>query len=240
MDKNLERIERYLQGVDVPEHASNQHREQLRRRILEKITKRQAGPARHITWKVVAAAASLVCIGGVIAGVLEMKNHGDVRPIRKTPAYVHISSVPDINDIRNVQNAARDVNAPPLLNNVELVQVIESEVNGRLVDRTLVQKCILPNGQMKAVSRDDPDIRASQPPITLPPTAWREMGQLRQAGKGEDLGTQERPMKGLVFVFKRERYTLHDGTTVTLSVGEPKEGQQAPFRSTNENNPQEE
>jgi hypothetical protein len=237
MDKNLERIERYLQGVNVPEHAPGPHREQLRRRILEKIAERQVGPARHITWKVVTAAAGLVCIGGLIAGVFGLKNRGDARPIGESPAYVLTSGVLDINDIGNVRQAvkaARDSNAPPLENDVELVQVIESEVNGRLIDRTLVQKCILSTGQTKAGTQ------GQQTPVPLAATAWQEIGQLRRTGKGENLGTQERQMKGLVFVFKRERYTLHDGTTVTLSVGEPKDGNQPPTRAAAENSPQEE
>ena len=62
--------------------------------------------------------------------------------------------------------------------------------------------------------------------VALPAATRTEMSQLRQAGKAEKLAMQERQMKGRVFLFNRERYTLHDGTTVTLSVGEPKDAKQ--------------
>jgi hypothetical protein len=223
MDKNLERIERYLQGIDVPEHASELHRQQLRRRILGKVGERRTGPARHIGWKIPAVAAGLICIAGVVAGVVERKHFGAGSPIGENPVYVHTANAADTNSLATVQpaaNEAQQVDGLSQKDSVELVQVIESEVNGQLVDRTLVQKCMLSNGQTK------PSTRGQQTPASLPAAAWQELGQLRQAGKGVNLGTQERRMKGLVFVFKRERYTLHDGTTVTLSVGEPKDKKQ--------------
>jgi hypothetical protein len=52
-----------------------------------------------------------------------------------------------------------------------------------------------------------------------------ESRRLREAGPGEDLGTQEETVEGRVFSFKRERYHLSDGTEVIWSVGTPKNGQ---------------
>jgi len=83
------------------------------------------------------------------------------------------------------------------------------------------------SGQTEIVSRGEPKGAVPARLTSLPPADWLELGQLRQTGKGEDLGTQEQQLKGRVFVFKRERYTLRNGTKVTLSVGAPKEAQRS-------------
>jgi len=45
---------------------------------------------------------------------------------------------------------------------------------------------------------------------------WR---QCKNKGSGEDLGTYEEKVNGLLFVFKRQRFTLSDGTELTWSYG---------------------
>jgi hypothetical protein len=53
----------------------------------------------------------------------------------------------------------------------------------------------------------------------------KEFRRLQEAGPGEDLGTYEETVEGRVFLFKREKYLLSDGTEVIYSVGTPKDGQ---------------
>jgi len=53
---------------------------------------------------------------------------------------------------------------------------------------------------------------------------WQEWRGLRDAGPGQDLGTEDRTVDGRVFSFTRARYTLGDGTEITWSVGTPKGG----------------
>ncbi len=52
---------------------------------------------------------------------------------------------------------------------------------------------------------------------------WQEFRDLREAGAGEDLGTEEKVVKGRVFSFKRQRFILSDGTEFIWSVGVPKD-----------------
>jgi hypothetical protein len=52
-----------------------------------------------------------------------------------------------------------------------------------------------------------------------------EFRRLQKAGPGEDLGTYEETVENRVFSFKRERYSLSDGTEVIYSVGTPKDEQ---------------
>ena len=43
MSRKIEKIDRYLQGIAPPEHASDRHRQQLRQQILREIERRQTG-----------------------------------------------------------------------------------------------------------------------------------------------------------------------------------------------------
>ncbi|MEN6335008.1 MAG: hypothetical protein ABFE01_12155 [Phycisphaerales bacterium] len=52
---------------------------------------------------------------------------------------------------------------------------------------------------------------------------WQQWRGLRDAGPGQDLGTEDRTVEGRVFSFTRARYTLGDGTEITWSVGTPKD-----------------
>jgi hypothetical protein len=101
--------------------------------------------------------------------------------------------------------------------------VIESEVNGHFESRTLVHRYPLPDGRTRTIGEGDPDDEIEAPLTSLTTAAWKEIGQLRQAGRGEDLGLQEKEVKGRAFVFQRQRYTLQNGTKVIVSVGEPKD-----------------
>lgn len=50
----------------------------------------------------------------------------------------------------------------------------------------------------------------------------QEWIQLRDAGSGEDIGTCEEEVNDRLFVFKRQKFVLSDGTELTWSVGTPK------------------
>jgi hypothetical protein len=69
MNENTERLERYLQGIVPPAHESEPHRQQLRRRILGEIERRQSMSVKARAWKIAAAVAALVCTGAVAATV---------------------------------------------------------------------------------------------------------------------------------------------------------------------------
>jgi len=74
MDKNTERIEQYLKGIDVPEAASDLHRQRLRRQILGAIERRQTMSVQGKAWKSAAAVAAPVCTGA-IAATMGVKIH---------------------------------------------------------------------------------------------------------------------------------------------------------------------
>ena len=234
MSENVESIERYLQGITVPRYVSEAHRRQLRRRVLGVVSKRRTAlPVRGVScWKI--AAAILVCVAGVIGMFAEARHHvagqdpgGLYQFISKGHQRAGRAVVPDMND-RMAAQTGEGLELIPLLyqqDNIQLVSVIESEVNGRLDSRTYLCKYALPDGRAGPLGHGDPNQAQVNPLTSLPAAAWTEISLLRQAGQGENLSTEIKEVKGRPFVFTRERFTLHNGTKVLVSVGTPKEAE---------------
>jgi hypothetical protein len=104
----------------------------------------------------------------------------------------------------------------------ELLKVEETIVDGTGRMRVHVYRYRLSDGQIKdnreaaAYEVDDMAHRKTFG------AQLDEFRQLKKAGPGEDLGTYEETVEGLIFSFKREKYLLSDGTEVMWSVGTPK------------------
>ena len=237
MSENVERIERYLQGVAVPRDVSDAHRQQLRRRVLAEIGRKPAILSMPgASWKM--AVAAVVCIAGAVGAFVELKHRGTgperggvYQLISNNHQNMSPRNASDANGAMNTAPAGKDLEIISLLrqqDNLNLVSVIESEVNGRLDSRALLCQYAAPEGLMKTLGAGDPNVKEDSPLTSLPAAAWTEISQLRRSGKAENLGTQVQAVKGRAFVFTRERYTLHNGTKVTLSVGAPRETEPSP------------
>jgi hypothetical protein len=244
MSENIESIERYLQGVAVPRYISEAHRRQLRRQVLGVVNKRRAAlPLREVScWKI--AAAVLVCVAGIVGMFVEARHHlagpsagGLYQLISRGRQPAGTAVVTDAND---ATPTGKGLELIPLLyqqDNLQLVSVIESEVDGRLDSRTYLCKYALPDGRAGSVGPRDPNQAETNPLTSLPAAAWTEISRLRQTGQGENLGTQIQEVKGRPFVFTRERFTLHNGTKVLVSVGAPQEAEPPHPGATGGRNP---
>ncbi len=231
MSEKVEPIERYLQGVVVPRYISEAHRRQLRRRVLSVVKRRPVLPVCGVSCLKIAAAI-LVCVAGVIGAFVEARHHvagqspgGVYQLVSKGRQHGGTTVLPDVND---TTLAGHDLELIPLLyqqDNIQLVGVIESQVNGRLDSRTYLCKYALPDGRISTLGQYDPNQAQANPLTSLPAAAWTEISLLRQTGQGENLGTEIKEVKGRPFVFTRERFTLHNGTKVLVSVGSPKEAE---------------
>lgn len=236
MNGNVESIERYLQGVAVPRYVSEAHRRQLRRRVLSVVNKRRlALPVRGMSWKI--AAAILVCTAGVLGMFVEARHHGagsnsgGLYQLISRNSRVPTPAVPDANNARPAAPTENDLEVLNLLQqqgNIKFVSVIESEVNGRPDSRTLLYQYALSEERMNTRVERDPNQADTDPLASLPAAARTEISLLRQTGRGENLGTQVQQVKGRPFVFTRERFTLHNGTKVLVSVGAPQEAKSSP------------
>jgi hypothetical protein len=232
MNKNIEKIDRYLKGVSLPEHISELHRRQLRRQILNRIERRQTMFVRKRAWKVAALLAVLIAVGAIsVVGV----NIGRYYYYGKTDDGAHIFYSDDLettvimDEVTDVEQTRKDLEEIELLKQQdkrELLEVKEMMTDGTLRLGTHLYRYQLSDGRTKDLGEGADDM----PVYNM--EQWKEFRaqldefrRLKKAGPGEDLGTYEETVEGRVFSFKRQRYFLSDGTEIIWSVGRPKKDQ---------------
>jgi hypothetical protein len=233
MSKNIEKIDGYLKGVVLPEHISHQHRQQLRREVLNRIERRQTMFVRKRAWKVAAVLAVVIAAGAIaVVGV----NIGKIYYYGKTDDGAHIFLSDDLetivtthDEVTDVEQTVRDLEEIKLLRQQdkrELLKVEEILRDGTLAWKVHVYKYELSDGRIEDMREGGDGMPVySQDQFKEFKPKLEEFRQLREAGAGEDLGTYEETVKGRVFSFKRERYFLSDGTEIIWSVGIPRENQ---------------
>jgi len=128
----------------------------------------------------------------------------------------------DEDEVTDVEQTRRDLEEMKILSQQgkkELLKVIETMTDGTLRLRVHSYKYELSDGR----TMDMGEYAGGD--FALDKAQWDELNRVSKAGPGEDLGTYEETVEGRVFSFKRERYSLSDGTEVIESVGTPKEDQ---------------
>lgn len=244
MSKNIENIDRYLKGVALPEYESHQHRQQLRREVLGKIERRQIMSVRFKSWKYAAVIALVIGAGALATTVglkirkyyfvgretdgkfntykfkseLETIEHED-GSTEVRGSMVGITSN-DPNFTIDVDQKIKDLEEIDLLrqqDNRELIRVTETEVNGKLQPRTFGFKYVLSDGREETIGESDPDTQDLERSLTE--EQQDELLNLRLEQAGQETGIEEKEVRGCVFVFKRQRFVLSDGTEVIVSTG---------------------
>ena len=97
------------------------------------------------------------------------------------------------------------------------MSVVETEVNGKLSSSFLIFKYVLADGREIEDGDFDPDFKE-----TMTKVKQEEVMNLLREMEFEVLDTEEKEVRGRVFVFTRQRFILSDGTEVIKSVGRPK------------------
>jgi hypothetical protein len=247
MSKNIENIDRYLKGVVPPEYESHQHRQQLRREVLEEIERRQTMSVRIKSWKYAAVIA--VAIGaGALATTVGLKIRKYYFAGRDPDGTYKFLSEPEIVELEDgsiaahgggygimtndpnftidVEQKIKDLEEIDLLrqqDNRELVIVIEQEVDDKLQPRSFGFKYVLADGREETIGEGDPETQDLERSLTE--EQQDELLNLRleqaQAGKEEIIGTENKELRGRVFIFRRQRFVLSDGTEVIVSTGRP-------------------
>ena len=225
MSKKIEKIDRYLKSVALPEHESNQHRQQLRREVHEEIERRKTMFVRKRAWKVAAVLAILISIGAVSVVAVSVGRYyyfgknDDGAHIFHSEDWETVVTLDD-NQVTDVEQTRQDLEEIEVLRQQDKRELLKVEItmtDGTLEMRVHVYKYQLSDGRII-------DMREGVPggAYALGEARAQEWRQLRKAGPGEDLGTYEETVEGRVFSFKREKYFLSDGTEVIWSVGTPK------------------
>ncbi len=101
----------------------------------------------------------------------------------------------------------------------KLIAVDELVANSELDRRVFVYQYQLSDGRTMDLREGD------ELNFALNKTQRQEWVQRKNSGSGEDLGTYEEKVKDRLFVFKRQRFTLSDGTEVIWSYGTLKDDQ---------------
>jgi hypothetical protein len=225
MSKNIEKIDGYLKGVVLPEHISHQHRQQLRREVLNRTERRQTMSVRNRSWKYAAVVAIMICAGGIaVVGV----NIGKYIYVGKDDAGVYIFRSEDaksvvtldddeVTDVEQTRNDLQEIDILRQQDKRQLIRVNELFVNGKLDTRVFVYQYQLSDGRTMDMGEGDElnwllDKKQRE--------EWLQ--RKKDAGSGEDFGVAEKEFKGCMFVFKRQRFVLSEGTEIIWSVGTPK------------------
>jgi hypothetical protein len=228
MSKNIENIDRCLKSVVLPEYESNQHRQQLRREVLEKIERRQTMSVKGKSWKyaaviaIVISAGALAVVGVNIGRYYYFGKNDDGAHIFHSEDWETVVTLDD-NEVTDVEQTRQDLEEIEVLRQQDKRELLKVEIT--MTDDTLemrvhVYKYELADGRII-------DMREGVPggAYALGEARFQEWRRLKKAGPGEDLGTYEETVEGRAFSFKRERYFLSDGTEVVWSVGLPKDDQ---------------
>jgi hypothetical protein len=193
MDKNIEKIDGYLKGVALPEHASEHHRRKLRRRILNRIERSQTMFVRKRAWKVAAVLA--IVIGAVAiattAGLRIYRHHFEGQ--RRGGEYIFTTEP-------------------------EVIYEAPADANGR-TDHTVVSSSTMtsmayhpPNGVTDATEAE----KVEQMQQDLEEIDW-----LRQHDERELTGVTDSWVNGRFHRTYHFRYTLADGRVISMGEGDP-------------------
>ncbi|MFB0554099.1 MAG: hypothetical protein ACETWQ_12400 [Phycisphaerae bacterium] len=201
----------------------------INREVLGEIERRQTMFVRKRAWKVAAVLAVLIGVGAIaVVGV----NISKIYYYGKTDDGAHIFISDDLetvvttDEVTDVEQKVRDLEEIALLRQQdkrELLKVEEILRDGTIAWKVHEYKYELSDGRTSDMREGGDGMPVySQDQFKEFKPKLEEFRQLKKAGQGEDLGTYEQTIKGRVFSFKREKYSLSDGTEFIWSVGTPK------------------
>ena len=244
--KSAENIEKLIKNVDLDIDINtetdrailgelsevHEKSKKIKSALVEPKIRRMTMFVRKRTWKVAAVLAVLIGVGAIaVVGV----NISKIYYYGKNDDGAHIFLSDDLetvvttDEVTDVEQTVRDLEEMKILRQQdkrELLKVEEILRDGTIAWKVHEYKYELSDGRTKDMREGvDGTPVYSQDQFKEFKPKLEEFRRLREAGQGEDLGTYEETVKGRVFSFKREKYSLSDGTEVIWSVGTPKDGQ---------------
>jgi hypothetical protein len=243
MSKNIDKIDRYLKGVVLPEHASHQHQQQLRREVLGEIERRQTMSGISRAWKVAAVVAAVIGAGAIAAAVgltiyryrFEGRGTDGAYHFSEEPETVYESSQSSAKVSRSVvigstdpdftidvEQTRKDLEEIAILRQKgagELVGVVDTEVNGHF-HRNFLYKYTLSDGRTHSMSEGDPDRQAQRTPEEIERDR-KEIAHLREQGDRELVRVIDTQVEGDLHRVCSYKYVLADGRTMTVGEGDP-------------------
>ena len=125
--------------------------------------------------------------------------------------------VRDLKEAEQILKEKREIATLRQQDKRQLIGVKELRVNSELDLRVFIYQYKLSDGRTMDIGEGTGDGN-----YILNKKQRQEWVQYKNSGSGEDLGTYEQKVKGCLFVFKKQKFVLSDGTEVIWSVGTPK------------------
>jgi hypothetical protein len=249
MSKNIEKIDRCLEGIVLPEHVSHQHRQQLRRKVLEEIERRQTMSVIKRVWKVAAVIAIVTGVGAIATavGVKVYRYHFEGRG---RDGEYHFSTEPEViykrtyldpngaertytvthsgwvsvgaANATDAEQAGKDLEEIALLRQQdarELVGVVETEVNGHL-HRTFRYKYVLSDGRTRTIGESEPGKNEPLSPEQIDEDR-EQIDFLREKGERELIKIIDSEVEGELHRTCIYKYILADGREKSVGGSDP-------------------
>jgi hypothetical protein len=193
MNKNIENIDRYLNGVDPPEHTSHQHRQHLRQEVLGKIERRQTMSVKFKSWKVAAVIAVVIGAGAIATtvGLKIYRYHFEGQGRDGEYIFTTESEV-----IYETPADANDKTSHTVVSGSTMTSMGYNPPNG-VTNPTEAEK----------VEQMQQDLE--------------QIDQLRQSDERELTGVTDTWTNGRFHRTCHFRYTLSDGRVITMGEGDP-------------------
>ena len=246
MTTENERVEKFLKGVGLPEYESDEHRRQLRGRILARLEAERSKRGSGSRWKTAALLLGLLCVAGAATEVarvamqatrvrfegqardgsyhfstevLSTNEDGSVS-VKEGPNSISTSGGRELrpDEIERQRKDFEEIESLRQQGAGELVGVIDTTVNGRFSHRTFQFRYVLADGRAKEIGEGDPDAARNAPDAQV---EEQQVAELRQRGQREVDKILDTEFNGQVQRTLICRYVLPDGRAVTRGEGDP-------------------
>ena len=249
MKRSLDKIDRYLRDLDLPQADSEQHRQIIRTRVWAAMERKQSMSVQNRIRKMVLIILAVVT-GTTVAtavGVKVYRLHFEGRDAEGTYYFstpktemtgtyigadgetkeyhvsqsgaVSIGSDETETDVDQMRSRLEEIEALRSADQRELLMVIDKWVN-RHFFRTCMFRYTLSDGRIEEMAESDPDQKESLDPGQLA-RDHEEIDQLRIRGERELTKIIEFDVEGALFRTCIYEYVLSDGRTQTVGEGDP-------------------
>ncbi|MGO8929352.1 MAG: hypothetical protein ACLQU3_21005 [Limisphaerales bacterium] len=240
-----EKMEKYLEGIALPEYESDEHRRRLRSQILGQLATHYSGrPPRRI-WRVAALVAGVLCAGALAAQVAvqvhryffegrtadgSYKFATQPQTLRLPHATVVQSRSATMGSeelgaggIEQMQSDLEEIDSLRQQDAGELMGVIDTEVNGYSPGRVFQFRYVLADGRTRFMNEGDSESRGNASAAQIEKDQ-EQIAELRQQGQREITTVIETEVGSQVDRTLICRYVLPDDREVIMGESDPAVG----------------
>lgn len=248
-----EKMEKYLEGIALPEYESDEHRRRLRSQVVGQLSTRHSGRPPKRIWRFAALVAGLLCAGALVAQVA-VQVHRYFFAGRTAGGSYKFSTQPQIlrlpgatlvqsrsttmgpeelgaGGIEQMQSDLEEIDLLRQQDAGELMGVTGTEVNGHSLGRVFQFKYVLADGRTRFMNEGESESRGNASPAQIEKDQ-EQIAQLRQQGQREIIAVIETEVGSQVDRTLGCRYVLPDGREVIQGEGDPSVGSSATHLSS--------